>query len=558
MGKKTDRASSKKEDMGNRSEPVNRKVIRLDAVLMFGLVVGALVGLALVSLWNLIGRPIQTQWALLGPVAFTLLGLGRYDQLQSLGKSIVSWRVREASSKMFLNAFGLVLASYLVVTLAWIVSTGFGYSGVGSLALAIFTSYYLLRMIDYRGVKPQTRGISFIPPILLLMLALLPPISLLLPAIQSSVLLQSDFYFVTLFFLFGMSTLAIYYDSKELKNRRPGAWVEIGDAGSYNMSVAYLFLANIALTTAIHPPTFSVQVLYLLFLLTAFLGFLTYSRPWFGRRAWLKKTKEGRSVMSKASRDNWLPETVAKSRFTHAVGEVVFFLAVTSLYIGIVLLYETVASPSTTSLLFGVLMLTSSYSMVSYGLRRVGLPFKLKELTNYVSARTIPDVSSLKQRLNAQISLFAGTLGVLLTLALGSPPNPSLHLLGAEIRYTAIVYGEFFVVLLLVFVNAFLRFQGFEKESQEVSPQFISSVNRITEWTFRMWVMMWGAITGSIALALGIPPNIDAPIVVAAMFVTILTPLYIMWIHARERRWRAGRRGKPRASDGAGPGQHAL
>jgi hypothetical protein len=489
------------------------------------------------------GTPISTEWALVGPVVFTLIGFWWYDELHEGAKSFGGWRVKERTSDVFLQGMSFVLALYLGVTLVWILVEGLRYSGLGTLALAMFTAYYLLRMIDYRSVKAQTRVVGFIPPILFLALAILPPLSLLVPPISSLVVLQVGVYFPALFLLFGVSTLLVYLDSDDLKVRRPSAWVEIGDAGFYNIMAAYLFMANDAFSVVIRPSSFGEQITYFMILIMAVLVSFLYWRPWFVRRAWLKKTKEGRKVLTKASKDNWLAETAARSRLAYVVGEVVFFLAITTLYVGIVLLYEAAASPSTTSFLFGVLMLTSSFSMITYGLRRSGLPFKMRELAEYMSVRQLPDVRSLKQRLNAQISLFAGTLGILLTLALESAPNQSLIFPNAGVEYSYALYSEFFVVLVLVFVNAYVRFQAFDGE-QYASPQFARSVNGITQFTFRIWFIMWGGITGLIAVALGIPLYVDAPIVVGAILVTVVVLVYIELIRARERKWKAERHAK--------------
>lgn len=424
--------------------------------------------------------------------------------------------------------FQLMLSSSVIVLLfvMFIVNIAFGFFDLLIMSFAAASMLTILIFLDFlvllppRGLITNVLGIVFssisFGPILL---------GLLLPMVlQSEFVLVAYVYFYS--FLYGAWNLSIYKEHKgAIQKEHPQVMILLLGRGFFFIAYAYAAIIPFTFLKALSSENILLKIN---FLVTTMAFFVLGLKPmaWFVKfQFYLRKTKKGQKLVAKSLRDHW-KKTVDERVFIRIVWHLALPIGVLSLYVGAVSMYYFGLIMLNAERLFaGVLAIGGGMSVLSYHFARTG---SLSKLTKALSspARKKPTLNDIKDRirdLEKWCGMFFGGVFALIGLLRYTGIRTFVVVHGVEINDMTFVYIDiFWLVSILVFAEIQLSLIKTRKQVD------LAKISRHVDYLYMLLWYFLAGLTGSFAYALGIPPILDAIIVVAFLFIVTVYRLYIL------------------------------
>jgi len=503
---------------------------------------GVIIGnLALRFIEYILGIPIDLRLSIISGLITSILS---YKFRKRLIPALVTFRdtrLKRKTARVLVLTYAYVLGLYIISTIIVSIIPFQVYPTLITLASIILAASYLIKFVDSEIVVLPTRLITHILSAIFILISVLPLFAVCLFSkwLEQIFLFDTNIYFPTFLYLYGFASLFILNDDPErLRKENPWMFVELPHRAFYNIVAAFMIFGSFFLEYATLATALEVKILSVM--LVIIVVFNPYTRMLVGYYTWLKKqrkTKEGRKFMRKAMDDTWYERIANISRFVSMLGSLLFALAVFLLYLSVVFLYQMFVSFSKEKLFLALLLGGAGYATASYGLRRLGLTFKLLKTLRYSLKRKRLDAENLKKRLEIQASIFAATIfGGLVAAAqliISLNVKRKINLLGVELTDLSLLYIDIVIVFFLLIVNLFYRFTAFE-ENMTYSEQYLRSVRRVAEVTFSIYFILLAGVTGSIAFAMGVPLEVDAFLVVGCLLAFTVVQIYLAYIKGRE------------------------
>lgn len=421
-----------------------------------------------------------------------------------VGGLVIFFLIAMFLANILLGFFDLLIISFVAASM---------------LTILIFLDIHTL--LSPKGLKTNVLGVIFA-------IILLSPIliGLFFPiAAQNEFMPVAYTFFYCLFY--GGWNLSVYTEQKEaIEKAHPKVMILLVQRGSFFLAYAYISVISFLFVKFVTVESIYVRISFLLmmiaYILPALKDMLTLSKFQF----YLHKTKKGRKLLTRSLTNHW-KETVDKRLYVRIIWYLALPAGILSLYVGSVSLYYFgLIVFNLERLLLGVLSIGSGLSVLSYYWARTGF------FSDFVAAlsslpRKKPTPDDLKESirdLQKWCGVFLGAVFALINLLRYTGIRTFLVFQGVEINDLTFVYIDVFWLLsILIFSETLLSLIKAKR------PTDISKISRHVNYLYiSLWYFLAG-LTGSYAYALGIPPLLDAIIVVTFLLAITAYRLYVVY-----------------------------
>jgi hypothetical protein len=353
----------------------------------------------------------------------------------------------------------------------------------------------------------------------------------ILVAVLSPQTLRSEFASVAYAFfycqVYGMWNLCVFKEQREeIEKEHPQIMILLMQRGFFFLAYAQVTLFSSCFFKALSVESIFLKIDFLLIgIATVMLGF-KYMSSFVKFQFYLHKTKKGRRLWLKSLRDQW-KKTVSERLVIKILWYLALPVAVLSFYAGSVSMYYFgLVTLNLEQLLVGLLAMGGGVSVLSYHWTRTG------SLSRFIRApssplRKKPTLEEVKERIKdveKWCSIFFGAVIGLIGLLRYTGIRTFVIFQGVEINDMTLAYIDIFW-LLSIFIIAEILLSLIKTRKQ-------IDLSKISEHVDYLYMLLWyflAGLTGSFAYALGIPPILDAIIVVAFLTIVTVYRLYVIY-----------------------------
>jgi hypothetical protein len=347
------------------------------------------------------------------------------------------------------------------------------------------------------------------------------------------------------FFLFGTRAMMIHDESaSSLRRIHPSMFFETKHSAYYNMSAAFLLAGFTETSSALNSQNLDDVFLSgyasLVMNVASVVLFVLLLKSANEMRK-LKKSKEGLRLLIKVAEDRWDTYVSNESIVGRAMGRLLIPVCILLLYVGIFGLWMATSGGSTYWLpsLFTVFWAATIFS---YSLRRSGLGVKALLQVARGSFSTVPELKELRDRA-AFIIPFCGffAAGAYSLIQFMSPAVRNATIVSTtqfSITQASSLYADLMVLGAIVVFTGLIRFNLVQELDSHARRRFSQMFYAFLLIAFAST----GGITGSTALAFGVPLNVDAAISSAWVVSCLLLTYYIAYLKGGknfEKYWQA-------------------
>jgi len=353
----------------------------------------------------------------------------------------------------------------------------------------------------------------------------------ILVAVLSPQTLRSEFASVAYAFfychVYGMWNLFAFKEQEEgIEKEHPQVMILLMQRGFFFLAYAQATMFSSCFFKALSVESILLKINFLLIGIAAILPGFKYMF-WFVKfQFYLHKTKKGRRLWLKSLTDQW-KKTVNERLVIKILWYLALPVAVLSFYAGSVSIYYFgLITLNLERLFVGLLAIGGGVSVLSYHWTRTG---SLSRFTKALSSppRKKPTLEEVKERikdLEKWCSIFFGAVIALIGLLRYTGIRTFAIFQGVEINDMTLVYIDIFWLLSILIPAEILL--SLIKTRKQVD---LSKISRHVDYLYMLLWYFLAVLTGSFAYALGIPPILDAIIVVAFLTIVTVYRLYALY-----------------------------
>jgi hypothetical protein len=391
------------------------------------------------------------------------------------------------------------------------------YVSASMLTLLIFLDFLIL--LPPKRLSTQIIGtvftiVSFMPIL----------IGIFYPSVFQSELTPIAFvYFCSL--SYGAWNLSMYKEQKEtIEKEHPQVMIFLIRRGYFFMFYGYLSVISSTGLKIFFAQTWLEKVNYGFLSIAFFMSALYPAAALAKFELYLRKNKKGRKILAKSFRDEW-KKSLNESKLVRSLWYIALPLGVLSVYAGTVCLYSfAFMTLKPEYLLAGLLAMGGGISVVMYQWTRSGSLSKIRRTLLALPIGKVT-VGELKESLRDLQKWCFGLLSAVIAL-IGLLRYRGVRVLavfgGVEINDMTLVYLYIFWLLFVLFSSGWLL--------QLVKRRRVTDLTKLSKNVDYLHSAIWyflAVLTGSYSYALGVPPMVDAAIIVAFLLITTVYRFYI-------------------------------